>query len=317
MMPRFVAPCLIVRDPHESLTSLLFTSSPMSAPSTSSSPTISARDGCLLAAGMAVGGAIACYLTSLAPAAGEKKRAAAQARDLLAGPAAAAQGGGKKLTLEYFNIVGVAERVRLALALNGVPFDDVRVAFADWKERKKTARYGQLPCMTLPDGREVYQSDAMLRTAGAAGDAALYPADPDARLRVDELLGLVGDMKRSWYPCIAIALRPTEYGYPQQLDGDMKATLLRALRETWIREKLPVYMGFFADHIEKNGGRFLAGDSLTIADLSAAPDILYFTKGIADYVPKDCLDKFPKIKAYLDAFYAEPRIKAYYDGLEK
>ena len=57
--------------------------------------------------------------------------------------------------------------------------------------------------------------------------------------------------------------------------------------------------------------------SPTIADCALVPQVVYFTRGVADYVPKDCLDKFPTIKAYLDAFYAEPRIKAYYDGLEK
>ena len=38
------------------------------------------------------------------------------------------------LRLQYFNIAGRAEKVRLALAVGGIPFDDDRVVYADWPE---------------------------------------------------------------------------------------------------------------------------------------------------------------------------------------
>lgn len=34
------------------------------------------------------------------------------------------------------------------------------------------------------------------------------------------------------------------------------------------------------------------------------PQLLYFTKGVADHVPKDCLDKYPQVMAYLARFKA-------------
>ena len=38
------------------------------------------------------------------------------------------------IVLKYFPIMGAAERVRLALWLGGIAFDDVRVPHADWIE---------------------------------------------------------------------------------------------------------------------------------------------------------------------------------------
>lgn len=132
-------------------------------------------------------------------------------------------------------------KVRLALAVSGVPFEDVRIPFADWPARKATARlgrlstlcwltnyfwfwnspssyfrqrnlflfcslrdlptqissfkclrrgrYGQLPCLTLSDGTQVWQSDAMLRWAGSQDPSnKLYPASPAMhRLKVFDL----------------------------------------------------------------------------------------------------------------------------------
>ena len=42
----------------------------------------------------------------------------------------------KNITLKYFPISGAAEKVRLALWLGGVEFDDVRVPPAEWPELK-------------------------------------------------------------------------------------------------------------------------------------------------------------------------------------
>jgi glutathione S-transferase len=87
----------------------------------------------------------------------------------------------------------------------------------------------------------------------------------------------------------------------------------------------------------KENGDFLTGVDLTIADLSAFQQvswfcifcmmqnttvivnliklvlwkISYFTKGVADYVPKDCLDSFGGIVAWMERVKTHPKVAAY------
>ena len=50
---------------------------------------------------------------------------------------------------------------------------------------------------------------------------------------------------------------------------------------------------------------------MTIADLSAFQQIGYFGKGIADHVPKDCLDSFEGVKAWMERVKSHPKVAAY------
>jgi len=219
---------------------------------------------------------------------------------------------------EYFPIAGAGEKVRLALSLAGIPFDDIRLRGEAWAERKKTAKYGQLPIMTLPDGKEIYQSEAMLRWAGAQGDGTLYPTDDlETRLKIDEIIGVLGDLHREWSPSIYISMKPQRYGHADDIDADAKAGLTQKLREGFLANELPRFMGYFANFIEESGGKFLAGATITIADCAALHSLSYYGKGIADHVPTDTLDAYPAIKEYIARVMADPKIAAYYASLQK
>lgn len=113
------------------------------------------------------------------------------------------------IKLTYFNIHGAAEPTRLALALTGTPFVDDRLSFDQWKAVKPTMKYGQVPMMTR-DGKQYYQSSAMLRWVGTyCGDGSLYPVfdDADTTYQVDEILGLCDDLQRAWTPCLYVSMR--------------------------------------------------------------------------------------------------------------
>lgn len=79
----------------------------------------------------------------------------------------------------YFPGRGRAEATRLALAFNGVEFEDVRMPpgelFATWKSK---APFGQFPLLEV-DGKYLGQSGAQLRyVARNTGGGKLVPADP-------------------------------------------------------------------------------------------------------------------------------------------
>merc|ERR1719210_2105038 len=67
----------------------------------------------------------------------------------------------QKLRLTYLDIKGVAEPVRLALFIGGLPFEDRRVSY----EQILELPCGQVPVLEI-DGEAFAQSMALLRWAG-------------------------------------------------------------------------------------------------------------------------------------------------------
>lgn len=220
--------------------------------------------------------------------------------------------GTSRAKLEYFAIEGVAEQVRIALSVADVPFDDVRVTWGEWSSRKPTTKYGQLPQLTLPDGTLVTESMAMLRLAGEADpEGKLYPSDVGARLKVEQALGLVGDLQKKWMPCLYVGMRPQAFGHPPKEEWADADSVIEGLRSGFIANELPRFMGFFADLLKESGGKFLTGEDMTIADIAAYMQIGYFRRGIADYVPKDSLEPYPDVLAFMGRVEGHPKVAAY------
>ncbi|XRB02825.1 glutathione s-transferase [Pycnococcus provasolii] len=125
------------------------------------------------------------------------------------------------LELVYFDIAGVAEKVRLAFSLGQVPFTNTKVAFDEWASIKPTTPFGQLPILKIGSDTTIAQSDAMLRYAGTLAQNKgidLYPQDN--LLQIEEALGMTNDIGRDLRPCIYLAMNPTKAGgYPESFKG--------------------------------------------------------------------------------------------------
>lgn len=217
-----------------------------------------------------------------------------------------------KVKLTYFGIEAAAEKVRLALVMCNKEFEDERIDFAAWGARKASTPYGQLPIMDI-DGKVFAQSGAMMRWAARKydGSGKLYPTDADQMMLVEEMIGLLEDMARAWAPALYLGMGMHQnFGHPE--DWPAKADTVKALREKFLAETLPRFVGYFVSHIEKNGNQFLTGADVTIADLMVLAQLRYFTKGVADHVPVDSLEKYPAIIAYMSRLYEVPQIKAWY-----
>mmetsp|Transcript_12753 Transcript_12753/g.38459 ORF Transcript_12753/g.38459 Transcript_12753/m.38459 type:complete len:229 (+) Transcript_12753:111-797(+) len=220
------------------------------------------------------------------------------------------------LKLLYFPIEGAGEKVRLAFVLAGVEFEDVGVTFEEWKELKPKAKFGAMPILKIGDKEELAQSAAIMKYAALASEQgkALYPvvSDPGKCVAIDEMMGLCADLQAAWGPCFMISIRPEKMGYPADMDKDKKEAIVKSLREAFVAEELPRFMGYFTKALEAND--FLCGDAPTLADCWALPTLRYYTRGIADYVPADCLDKYPAITAYIARMMALPAVAKWYDG---
>lgn len=219
------------------------------------------------------------------------------------------------LKLTYFDIQGVAEKVRLALVLQEIPFEDERIGFAQWGELKATTKFGQLPQLTMTQEngttQTIAQSDAMLRYVARLKSKTLYPEEPKKLLLLEEVLGVCGDLAKAWNPALYAGMRPEVYGYPeghQKTEEGKKLT--EKLRTEFVTNKLPSFLGYFSDYLGE--GKFLCGEEVTIADLSLLPALARFSSGDLDFVAATSMDGFPKIAAWMERMRALPKIKAWY-----
>lgn len=227
------------------------------------------------------------------------------------------------ITLTYFDIEGVAEKVRLALLLAGADFEDRRVNRDTWQALKPTAPWGQLPLLEV-NGKTWTQSFAMLRWAGRqnvkpslAGlvpQGCLYPVDDVVLcLEIDEVMGLADDLARAWHPSIYVGMRPDLLGHEFGSDEE-KVAKVKAIRERFLADDFPRMMGYFTKILESKGNKFLCGDSLTIADCVLLPQLRYFMKGLADFIPVTCLEAYPALTSWNERMMAIPEIQQWYSS---
>ena len=99
------------------------------------------------------------------------------------------------MKLNYFDIYGRAEAIRLALTYKKVEFEDNRIDGAKWAELKPQAEFGQVPLFEH-DGKKLVQSIAILRYIGRLYD--MYPNEVDVAYQIDSGLDAVEDYLRSY-----------------------------------------------------------------------------------------------------------------------
>lgn len=216
----------------------------------------------------------------------------------------------QSIKLTYFNIEGAAEPVRLALKLSGTEFEDDRIGFAQWGEMKAKMPYGQLPIMTVDDGKVMTQSAAMVRHVGSKFSTTLYPIDK--LYEIEEAIGMVEDLKRAWMPCLYVSMRPENFGYPSGYPKtDEGKETIKTMRSKFVAEELPKYLGYFEGMLKDNKW-LVEGDEPTIADCFAVPALRAYTMGHIDNVSTDCLNTHPKVVAYVEKFCALTQLKGGY-----
>eukprot|EP01013_Petalomonas_cantuscygni_P020553 TRINITY_DN3906_c0_g1_i1.p3 TRINITY_DN3906_c0_g1~~TRINITY_DN3906_c0_g1_i1.p3 ORF type:complete len:269 (-),score=74.05 TRINITY_DN3906_c0_g1_i1:1728-2414(-) len=217
-----------------------------------------------------------------------------------------------KIVLTYFDLEGVAEKIRIAFKLGGIAFEDRRVSFDQWPALKATAPYGQLPLLQIDDQPVVAQSGAMLRWAGRL--ANLYPTSLSEQLRVDEVIGLEEDLARVMTPSMYLARKPELFGYAADLSDEDKKTITAKLRAALVSPDgdLRRFLGYFDKLLAKNNADsaadaaayFFVGSSPTIADCQVLPRLSHIRKGVLDGIPPSIIDEYPHLVRFEKAFRA-------------
>lgn len=194
--------------------------------------------------------------------------------------------------LTYFDMGGRAEPVRIAFHAAGIDFDDVRIAFPEFMEKRAGLRFRCVPTLEI-DGEVVTQSNAMCRYVGKM--AGLYPEDDIQALYCDEALGAMEDLLHSMTPTFG-------------LEGDE----LKAAREKFVDGWLTTFIKGLGELIER-GGDYFADNRLTVADLKVAGLVQWLNSGHLDHVPTDLVEKLaPALNAHAERVFDQPIVKAYY-----
>ena len=193
-------------------------------------------------------------------------------------------------TLTYFDFDGSRGlECRLALAIAGVPYEDVRLSRAQWLEMKPTTPFGALPVLQI-DGRTLAQTQAILGYIGRAH--GLLPADGWAAAEHEAVMASVED------------LRAKMPGRPDMSDEDKKTA----------REEFSAgWLNTWGNTVEARiRGPFLEGETPSVADIKLAVIARAFRAGAYDHIPATRLDAWPKLGTLVDAVNAHPAVTAYF-----
>ncbi|OXA60363.1 glutathione S-transferase 3 [Folsomia candida] len=210
--------------------------------------------------------------------------------------------------LTYFDIRGLAEPIRWMFQISGQTFEDERIPLDEWSEQKKrfSKHVGQLPILCIDD-IVLTQVHACMRYIarrfGYNGTSEIEAA------RADEATELIYDLrlccvayKDSFQSNTPDVVRHTVF---RDFANEKSIAKKALMRKDLLEIHFPKYFTKFAELLECAGGEWIAGSTLTYADLALAN----FFSVAEEMVNPDCLRDFPTLKKLKDDVFDIPQIQ--------
>lgn len=206
-------------------------------------------------------------------------------------------------TVTYFDIPALGEAIRIVCVLGTLDFVDKRPTFAEWGQMKANSKWGQLPMMTTPEGKEMAQTKSMLRYLGkivSVDGKKLYPSDPIVAFDVDEIIDSFEDFRMLFVPSMKMKTEDEkkEARAAIMAPGGPGDVLLKKIDAAAASSK------------------HLVGDSLTIADVWCFMFLNFMRCGFWDYIDTDFVRKYPKLDSIQKSVKSQPLIKEYYSKVD-
>ncbi|CAD7702315.1 unnamed protein product [Ostreobium quekettii] len=204
------------------------------------------------------------------------------------------------LRLTYFDFMGRAEPIRLALSIGGVPFQDERLTLNDFAALKPSLPFAQLPVIDV-GGESLAQAPAILRYAGKL--SGLLPRDPIAAMRADEIIFAVQDAIADFGPSTA----------------EREAARRLEMRRALAAETLPGRLEMIERRIRGRGTEYCAGEEMTVADLSVYCffRVMRGGDGALEGIPTGLVDAYEEICAVCGRVEAHPKVREWNDAHRK
>ncbi|KAH1010246.1 hypothetical protein HUJ05_004565 [Dendroctonus ponderosae] len=206
--------------------------------------------------------------------------------------------------LTYFDIMGLAEPIRLLLSYGNLDFEDCRVPKESWPNIKPNMPFGQIPVLEF-NGKVYHQSIAISRYL--AKQVKLVGKDDIEDMEIDAIVDVLMDFRS----------KVAKYHY----DGDEAAK--EAYAKTLFGEIVPYYLEKLDKQAKENGG-YLVGGKLTWADLilvgsidymnfmakkellAGAPNLLKVKENVAAVPNKKMQQPLPSLTYFAVPGLAEP-----------
>lgn len=155
------------------------------------------------------------------------------------------------MKLYYFDIYGRAESIRFLLSHAKVEYENVNAGpiMGELKESGKLD-FGQVP-MLEHEGKTMVQSWAILRYLGRT--YGYYPENPEVAYKIDSTIDAVEDYLGAYFK------------FNFESNEEKKAIF----KENWLK-MFPIWVKAIEKRLEANGGKYIAGDKITIADFALA-----------------------------------------------
>ncbi|XP_052232067.1 probable glutathione S-transferase 7 [Dreissena polymorpha] len=195
--------------------------------------------------------------------------------------------------LHYFDIRGRGELSRYLFLAAGRDFEDNRIPRDEWPNVKPTLVYGQVPVLEV-DGKQLAQSNAIARFLAREFDLAGKNSWEQALC--DQTLELINDLIQE----------VVKFFFEK--DEERKKEVGKHLAEV----VYPKFLGYFEKQLDNNGGKYLVGSGLTVADLA-----VYAVLDTAVQNSETFLEKHEKLRAHRDMVGAIPKIQEYVSNRKK
>ncbi len=155
------------------------------------------------------------------------------------------------IKLHYFDLAGRGEPIRMLLVHARVPFEDHRIAFAEWSKFKDTFEGKQVPVLEI-DGKKLAQSYAILEYLGTK--YGYLPTDPKELYQTIFVMNTCEDLGSKFFEAI-MPMSPFD-----------EATKKKKLEEL-AKVTLPLSLSQFEKMLEAKCNKdFLVGCKYTLAD---------------------------------------------------
>jgi glutathione S-transferase len=195
-------------------------------------------------------------------------------------------------TLTYFDFDGSRGlECRLALAIAGVPFNDVRLTREQWQKRKASTPFAALPLLEQ-DGHALAQSNAILVYVGRTHD--LHPSDPWKAAEHEALMLSVEDL-RAKVPA------------GKHLSNEDRKAAREVFAAGWLRQWAQTVSARIV-------GPFIEGARMQVADLKLYVMLRAIAAGTYDDIPGTVLADLPAVGALVAAVDAHPAVRRYWQG---
>ena len=188
---------------------------------------------------------------------------------------------GDELTLTYFDIPGLAQSIRNTLAYGEVEYDDKRLTMEEFKERKKSFPFGQVPVLCINE--ETFgQSNSILRYVSRK--VRTYPSNPKNALHIDQWC----DFHVDFMTPLRLNMYPDRFG----------TTVEKSHRQWCLDVHIPKFLSYLDDNL-KDGDWIGGMDSLSMADMCWYPTILWLVDKF-DGFEQSSLDKYENIVRFVE-----------------